>query len=221
MKQGNGERCPRMNTASVTDIPEDELARRLFTEFVTARLITSEFGLITEMQFYFKMDTKVFAPTTHGPGDIDVLGVNTTYPEQSIAVEVKRVKMQSNSYLTSLPNKLQELKRGCEQVGLLREIGFHRSYLLVALVADGREQTEASFPFRGPTPPLVKAVKDKLHSLEFHSDVGVVVVEVTQPVDKKIQDSGAIGIWTHQKVSMIRQPSALTSNIARFLQSSR
>lgn len=210
-----------MNTASATGMPEDELACWLFTEFVTLRLITSELGLAHEMQFYFKTDTKVLAPASHGPGDIDVLAVNAKYPEKAIVVEVKRVKMQSNSYRTSLPNKLQELKKGCEQVGLLREIGFHRSYLLVAIVADGREQTEMSFPFRGPTPALLKAVKDELLKMKFHSDVGIIVVEATQPVDKKIQDSGAIGIWTHQKASMIRQPSELTSNITGFLQISR
>ena len=61
VKQGNGEGI-RMNTASATDIPEDELARWLFTGFVTLRLIRSELGLTTEMQFYFKMDTKFWRP---------------------------------------------------------------------------------------------------------------------------------------------------------------
>ena len=104
---------------------------------------------------------------TRSSGDIDVIAANATYPEQAIAVEVKRVKMPSDSYSTSLPNKLQDLEKRCQQGRLLREIGFHRSYLLVAVVADGREQTEVSFAFRSPTPALVKAVKEKLRSLKF------------------------------------------------------
>lgn len=210
-----------METASATDVQEAELAHWLFTAFASSRLIAVELGLIPEMQLAFRTDTKILAPTARGPGDIDVLAVNTTYPEQAISVEVKRVKMPSDSYLTSQPNKLQELEKGSKQVGLLREIGFHRSYLLVAVVADGREQTEVSFPFRGPTPELVAVVKEKLRGLNFHPDVGVVVVEATQPVDKDIQDTGAIGIWTHQAASMIRQPPELTAKIASFLQASR
>lgn len=210
-----------MDTVSATDVHEAELARWLFTASASSRLIAEELGLIPEMQLTFRTDTRVLAPTARGPGDIDVLAVSETYPEQGIAVEVKRVKMPSVSYLTSRPNKLQELEKGCTQVGLLREIGFHRSYLLIAVVADGREQTEAGFPFRGPTPVLVEAVKEKLRSLNFHPDVGVVVVEVTQPVDRNIQDSGAIGIWTYQQASMIQQSSELTANIASFLQAAR
>jgi hypothetical protein len=209
-----------MKTPSATDVNEAELAHWLFTAFMSSRPIAEELCFIPEMQLAFMMDRKVLAPIARGPGDIDVLAANATYPEQAIAVEVKRVKMPSGSYSTSLPNKLQELEKGCTQVGLLREIGFHRSHLLVAVVADGREQTEVSFAFRGPTPALVKAVKEKLRSLKFHPDVGVVVVEATQPVDKDIQDSGAIGIWTHQGASMIQQPPELTANIAKFFQAS-
>lgn len=174
-----------MKTPSATEVNEAELAHWLFTAFESSRPIAAELGFIPEMQLVFMMDRKVLAPTARGPGDIDVLAANAAYPEQAIAVEVKRVKMPSDSYSTSLPNKLQELEKGCTQVRLLREIGFHRSYLLVAVVADGREQTEVNFAFRGSTPALVKAVKEKLRSLKFHPDVGVVVVEVTQPVDSR------------------------------------
>lgn len=210
-----------MDTASATDVHEAELARWLFTASVSSRLIAEELGLIPEMQLAFRMDTQVLVSTARGPGDIDVLAVNGMHPEQTVAVEVKRVKMSSDSYLTSQPNKLQELEKGCKQVGLLREIGFHRSYLLVVVVADGREQTEVGFPFRGPTPALVEAVKGKLRSLTFHPDVGVAVVEVTQPIDRNIQDSGAIGIWTYQQASMIQQSPELTANIASFLQAAQ
>lgn len=209
-----------MKTPSATDVNEAELAHWLFTASVSSRPIAAELGFMPEMQLAFMMDRKVLAPTARGPGDIDVLAANAIHPEQAIVVEVKRVKMPSGSYSTSLPNKLQELEKGCKQVDLLRQIGFHRSYLLIAVVADGREQTEMNFVFRGPTPALVKAVKEKLRSLNFHPDVGVVVVEATQPVDKDIQDAGAIGIWTHQVASMIQQPSELTANIAKFFQAS-
>ena len=210
-----------MEATSATEVQEAELAQWLFTAFAPSQLIASELGLIPEMQLAFGIDAKILAPTARGPGDSDVLAVNATCPEQTVSIEVKRVKMSSDSYLTSQANKLQGLQKGSNQVGLLREIGFHRSYLLVAVVADGREQTKVNFAFQGPTSTLVKAVKEKLCSISFHPDVGVVVVEVTQPVDKSIQDSGAIGIWTHQRASMIQQPLELTAKIASFLQVSR
>lgn len=203
-----------MEAAAVTDVYEDKLTRWLFTALASSNLLASELDLSSGMQLTFMADTQTLAPTARGPGDIDVLAVNARCPEYAVAIEVKRVKMPSDSYLTSQPNKVQELRKGCVQVGLLREIGFHRSYLLVAVVADGREQAELGFAFRGPTPALVRAVKEKLRSLDFHPDVGVVVVEVTQPINKDIHDAGAIGIWTHQRASAIQQNSELTTRIA-------
>jgi len=173
------------------------------------------------MRLAFRIDPSILAPRGRGPGDIDVLVVDETRPQYAVAIEVKRVKMPAESYWTSQPNKLQELEKGCTQVGLLREIGFHRSCLLVVVVADGREQTTTSVAFRGPTPSLVKAVKETLSSLTFHPDVGVVVLEVTQPMDKNIDDAGAIAIWTHQEVSEIEQSPELTAAIVTYLQSSR
>jgi len=103
----------------------------------------------------------------------------------------------------------------------LRRMGFHRSYLVVAVVADGREQTDVGFPFRGPPPALVKVLRDKLRSLPFHADAGVVVVEVTQPVDKDIRDSGAVGIWAHQHAQDVEQPAVLTDGLRAFVRTAR
>ncbi len=80
----------------------------------------------------------MLVPDARGPGDIDVLAVDPSQPDQAVAIEVKRVKMPPDSYWTSLPNKIEEIGKGCKQAGLLRAIGFQRSYLLVAVVADGR-----------------------------------------------------------------------------------
>lgn len=200
--------------ATATDLHEAELAQWLFTGFSPSHLLASELGLVPGTRFLFRTDTRVVAPNARGPGDIDVLAIGPGRPEGAVAIEVKCVKMPADSYWTSLPNKLQEIEKGRKQVGLLRKIGFHRSYLLVAVVADGREHVEVNFASRGPTPALVKAVKDKLRNLDFHPEVGVIVIEATQPIDKDIFDAGAVGIWTQQAVTTIPQPPELTTSIA-------
>ena len=81
-----------METASATDVQEAELAHWLLTAFASSRPIAAELGLIPEIQLAFRTDTKILAPIARGPGDIDVLAVNATYPEQVIAVEVKRAQ---------------------------------------------------------------------------------------------------------------------------------
>jgi len=206
-----------MDAAAALDIHEAELARWLFTAWTPARLLASELGFGCDTRLAFRIDPSSLAGIGAAPGDIDVLAIDHAHPDQATAIEVKRVKLRPEAYLTAQPNKLQELDKGCRQAGLLRSMGFCRSYLLVAVVADGREQTDVGFPFRGPPPALVRVVRDKLRSLPFHSDVGVVVVEVTQPVDKDIQDSGAIGIWTHQHAQGTEQDSALTDRLRAFL----
>ena len=205
-----------MNAVAVTSVHEVPLATWLFTGFGPARLLASELGLAPGTRLFFGTNPRVLVPDALGPGDIDVLAVDPAQPEHAVAIEVKPVKMLPDSYWTSLPNKLQEIAKGCKQVGLLRKIGFHRSYLLVAVVADGRERMDVNFASRGPTPALVKAVRETLGSLDFHPDVGVIVIEATQPIDKDICDAGAVGIWTHQAVTAIAQPPDLTASIARM-----
>ena len=206
-----------MDAASALDVHEAELAQWLFTAWTPARLLASELGFGSDTGLAFRVDNSSLTGIGSAPGDIDVPAIDRAHPDRAIAIEVKRVKLPPDAYLTAQPNKLQELDKGCRQARLLRTMGFHRSYLLVAVVADGREQTDVGFPFRGPPPVLVKIVRDKLRSLPFHPDVGVVVVEVTQPVDKDIQDSGAIGIWTHQHAQGIEQASTLTDRLRAFL----
>jgi hypothetical protein len=206
-----------MNAAPVQDIHEAELARWLFTERMPAALLASELRFAPATGLTFCVDPSHLMGDARAPGDIDVLAIDHARLDQAIAIEIKRVKLPPKAYLTARPNKLQDLDKGCRQVRLLRSMGFHRSYLVVAVVADGREQTDVGFPFRGPPPALVKVVRDKLRSLPFHPDVGVFVVEVTQPVDKDIRDSGAVGIWTHQHAQDVEQPAALTDGLRAFL----
>jgi hypothetical protein len=206
-----------MGAAPALDIHEAELAQWLFTAWTPAWLLASELGFGPDASLAFRVDPSSLTGVGTAPGDIDVIAIDHMHPERATAVEVKRVKLPPEAYLTAQPNKLRELDKGCRQAGLLRSMGCYRSYLLVAVVADGREQTDVGFAFRGPPPELVRVVREKLRSLPFHPDVGVVVVEVTQPVDKDIQDSGAIGIWTHQHAQGIEQASTLTDRLRAFL----
>jgi len=207
-----------MSADVATDMQEGDLAEWLFAGPVPSRTLAEELALVSGTKLVFRTNTRALAPSARGPGDIDVLAMHPSHPAHAVAIEVKRVKMPADSYWTSLPNKLGGIEDGCRQVALLREIGFHRSYLLVAVVADGREQASVSPPFRGPTPGLVAAVKAKLRSLQFHPDVGVFVVEVTQPTEKHIFDIGLVGIPLphHQVATAIQQPSELTAKIASF-----
>ncbi len=202
-----------MEAATATDIEEAQLTRWLFTGFAPIRQLALKFGLTPGTQLYFGADPRTLWKDARGPGDIDVLAIDPARPEYALAIEVKRVKMPASSYWTSMPNKLEGIDKGREQVERLRQIGFHRNYLLIAVVADGRERADVNFASRGPTPELIKAVRGKLHSLEFHPDVGVVVVEVTQPVDKDICDAGAVGIWTHQEGNPVPQNPEVSRSI--------
>ena len=202
-----------MDAAAATDIEEAQLTRWLFTGFAPSRQLASQFGFAPGTKLYFGADPRTLRTDARGPGDIDVLAIDLVRPECALAIEVKRVKMPTDSYWTSLPNKLEGIDKGRKQVELLRQIGFHRSYLLIAVVADGRERTDVNFASRGSTPALIKTVRDKLSCLEFHPDVGVLVVEVTQPVDKNICDAGAVGIWTHQEGNPIPQHPGVTQSV--------
>src|SRR3990167_9190991 len=108
-----------MNAAAATDVHEAELARWLFTAWSSARLLASELRFAPATALEFCVDSSRLAGITSGPGDIDVLAIDPARLDQAIAIEVKRVKLPPEAYLTAQPNKLRELDKGCRQVGLL------------------------------------------------------------------------------------------------------
>jgi hypothetical protein len=205
-----------MQAPSATNIDEGQLSRWLFGESPALRHLASELSIGWGSRVAFEVPTIKLVPGARGPGNIDVLVFNSQAPEQTLAIELKRVKVTPNSFATELPGKLAGLEHGVEQANLLGKLGFHRVYLLIAIVTDGRWRSEYNFFGRGPTPELLQAIARFPGRDQLSPAVGLAFVEVTQPTDKEVTWAGSTGAWVEQRAQEIDQPVTLTAAVAEL-----
>jgi hypothetical protein len=108
-------------------------------------------------------------------------------------MECKHVKFKAEAFQTGLPNKLEALEKGAEQATKLLTCGFHKTLLVVLVTVDGRERQEFNPAFRGLSADMAETVEQRVRELRLPAEIGVIIVEISQPLDKSIHDSAGIG----------------------------
>lgn len=211
-----------MEFRSVADIPEAELCRWLFSDPTVCGPLCRDLEFTPCSLAAFSVPTTCIIPNAEGPGDIDVLLTSSPGYEFTVAIEVKRVKIGTDSFHTWMPRKLQGLRRGVRQASLLGTLQFSRAFLLVVVVTDGRERHGLNFAFRGPeVPELRKAIDEFPDRERLAPNIGLAFVEVTQPIDKPIADAGSIGIRVHRRPEVLAQPDAVTVALKAYFEGVR
>jgi hypothetical protein len=144
------------------------------------------------------------------PGDIDVLACDPRRLDEAVAFESKLLKVTPEMFETLQPGKLRGLAKGARQANGQWEFGFHKNYLLICVKIDGRQQG-GNFSSRGLTGPLVKVIYDFVGNLPLRPEVGLVVAEITQPIEKDIELAGGIGLKVLRLATPQDQPASLTA----------
>lgn len=209
-----------MHARPGTDISEDNLVRWLFTDCPAAWLVREQLGIGPTAELAFRVTEPIIRNGQSLPGDIDVMVWHESKPEHTTAIECKRIKVKPAAFATLRPNKLRELRKGVEQANALCQLGFHRCYLLVIVVVDGRERTDFNFAFRGLSADLVRTIEAFPERAKLLQPVGLVFAEVTQPIDKQIQDAAGVGVRIMKAAAAQPQPKELTLRVRRHLRQS-
>lgn len=151
------------------------------------------------------------------PGDVDVLSCDAETPHLATAIECKRVKVPAHAFATGLPNKLGDIRKGVNQATALAAHQFHRTILLIIAQVDGRERA-GPFWARGLTPELLGMIRKHESLSDLPPEVGVALVELTQPADKPIFDAGAVPMKLLVPAAGVVQPAPLTNRIRAWIQ---
>jgi len=178
---------------SLTDIGEIPLARWVFAESHGREILWRELGLPKHCRILFNQPPSVVLPEANRPGDIDVL-VCDAQSDNAFAFEGKRVKVKPDTFETNMPGKLHELRKGAGQANALYEMGLCQTYLIVFVVIDGRDRNGYNFIERGLTPGLIQSIYGSAKEIDLRPEVGLVAVEIVQPVDKPIEGTGSMGV---------------------------
>jgi hypothetical protein len=124
-------------------------------------------------------------------GDIDVLVVPDAAPEQSIAIQAKRIKVGPGAFATGEPNLIGKLPKLRQQANLLAKVGFSQTYCYVFVVVDSRENNNGEFKYDG----LDARLRARLDSLDLLSgldeNIGVIRFDLVQPINDRPLGAGS------------------------------
>lgn len=151
------------------------------------------------------------------PGDVDWLCVAPTKPHLAVAVECKRVKVRAAGLDDDHENKIRDLGRGVPQANGLADMGFHRSFLMIIILADGRARRELGQMFRGPTTQTFTRIYVFPERERLNDDVGIIFVEVVQPTGRSIGEMAYVGVCVERPARPRDQSVRLTERVREAL----
>lgn len=146
-------------------------------------------------------------------GDVDALLVPHDDISQCRAVEFKRIRITSKTFQAGVPNKLGELTRALTQANELSRVGFACVWLQVLVVTDSRGLNPGRLVFQGPTGRMIEMVRERLDLNTLAPNVGVCILELTQPTDRPVFETGMMGGSMLRTPAQAHQPRDLTERV--------
>lgn len=202
---------------SVSSLTEGQAVAWLFRTPTLQRFFIEEFF---EYSSSIKVYSEIEEPITEKnkiPGDIDLLLIDTQRPHQSIAFECKRVKAVYQSEGKSKVNNSNKIRKGVIQANKYRELGFHKTYLVIILLDDARASKLPNVMMRSSDASEVKHIYSMEWYEKLHPDVGLVFIKVSQPTGKGVNQFGGIGICIDKRSNPIDQTNKLNTDIKFIL----
>jgi hypothetical protein len=151
------------------------------------------------------------------PGDIDLLASDLERPHLAVAIEWKRVKVRVVGEGDEQVNKIDAMGDAGPQVRGLQRIGFDRTYLGVVVAVDGRAVKDRNFLYRGASDRTFRRTVDFASGLELPQPVGLVYVEIAQPLGKSIDHAAVVSAAVIKPAERRGQSDRLTAHVENYL----
>jgi hypothetical protein len=214
-----------VNEGSITEKQERDLVNELFAWHHFRALLFKELNIRVDSLCRTHVVSPIIDNPQVKPGDIDVLICEPGKPNESVALECKRVKVTAVSTLDDDVHKINDIKDGASQTKAMRRMGFHRTYLAVLIQVDGRNRKDVNTLFRGLNSSATydgeQKTLNRIYEFPqrsiFHEDVGFVFVEVIQPTGKSFTKTGGICLRIEKDAKRLEQPDNLTNRITSLM----
>jgi len=207
------EESNKKNVESVKTPPEAWIVRWLLSYGEPRNLLLSHLSPAEPPCVFAEVKEPVVQNPQKKPGDIDILFYPTGLPQQSTAVECKRVKVTAHGEDKDTVNKIENIGIGVKQANGLAEMGFYRCFLAVIVVVDGRERREYNVLSRSMSDPTFQRIYEFPLREDLHPDVGIVFVEIIQPTGRWIGEMAQVGVSVDLQAEHREQSLSLTSRI--------
>lgn len=192
---------------SIAEIPEPELVRRLLADPHWRERFLCIHGIPDEPRAL----SEVPLTGTRGEGDIDILAVDPSTPEEATAIQVKRIKVSQRTFETGLPNGFPAIKHLQRQSSLLVRLGFWQVFSYAIVVVDSRANNQGVYAFDGLTADLRSRIESALSMEGLHANVGFIQFELCQPIDHEPLSTGTFFAHIRRMPRTQPQPEAITA----------
>ncbi len=181
------------------------------------QLLLDKLHLSRNALFQFSVRNPVIENPNHS--DIDLILCEPEFPQFSVGIQCKRVKIESLNERQDDVNKLPDIKKAVVQANKQREnIGFHRNYLLIVSQIFGRNFTNENSLFRKARPETRQRVYEFPQRESLHEEVGIIFVEIGQPTGKSFKKQVNICLRIDKEATKIDQIPRLTNRIKELFQ---
>jgi hypothetical protein len=201
---------------SVSNEEEKKIIRWFFEQPLLKKLFYEELKIEQTLPFKLEVKEPIISNPNKKPGDIDILICDKNNPHHAIAMQGKRIKAKVEKNGNEKVNKIGDIKDAILQVNAMREMGFYNSYLALFIEMDGREREDSNFFFRGLNDQNFKRLYNFPQRERLHDDVGIVFIEIVQPIDRSINRSGMVCICVDKKAEPLSQPTNLTNRVIQL-----
>ena len=211
----------------VTELEEKVIVQWLMTCPAARQIILEELGLQHENTFHAREVVQPFY--AQGMGDIDLVICHPLAPNQAIALECKRVKVESINKDEDRITKLQKVAGGVHQANELYDgFAFFQTYLAIITEVAASEQDDINIPNRGirsHTVPQRGNTKETTFRqiVEFpgrddlHESIGIVFIEIVQPSRLGIATQATIRVCVYRRAAKRDQLDSVTNRIKELM----
>jgi len=151
------------------------------------------------------------------PGDIDLIFVPDA--GRAIAIQVKRLRViAETTHRDRTPGRLLgNITSLVEQANGSRDIGFCENYALVLVECYGPERAEYNFISRASSPGVFRRLYHITRDQPIHSDVGLILVEITQPTRSSFDRAGTVAVCVDKPSIPLDQAPEITARVRQLV----
>jgi hypothetical protein len=165
-----------------------------------------------------------------GEGDLDLIVCSRLSPHEAVAIECKRVKVETVNAGQDRINKLPDTARGVCQANRIYNgpFAFFQTYLAIITEVAASLQHEINIPNRGihshTTPQRGDTKNTTFRQIvefpgraELHDDIGILFIEIVQPSRLSIDTQATARFCLYRRAERREQPDRVTNRVMEIM----
>jgi hypothetical protein len=212
----------------VTECEEKYIVQWLMNCSFSRQIILEELGMPLDAFSGYEIVQPFYPP---GKGDLDLIICSRLLPNQALALECKRIKVETVNAGQDKINKLQDIGGGVHQANKLYRgpFAFFQTYLAIITEVTAFAQDEINIPNRGirsyTTPQRGnKGTTTFRQIVEFpgrdrlDKGIGIIFIEIVQPSFLSIDHRATVRVCVYRKAEQRDQLGGVTNRIKEIMQ---